>query len=251
MFSGPSQQGDLRLREGYDSASTAPRSTEGSLSEDVFTESELSPIREEQQSTEELFQEDKSSGASSESVQTVSQAPLAAERAQGPRGEPEEALKAKEGEKAEGEKGGQPASDTAQPRTSLSSKQPSQEQPSTPTSRDQQQPPHCQAQGEGSRTASQSSTTGAVVEPAGQESAPDGARLTREGTQDSETDVEELRKMWKSHTMQQAKEQRENVQQANQSVPPKGSQRLGSVEGKNVQNLQMFSFVGSRSSLMK
>ncbi|KAL7840294.1 hypothetical protein AOLI_G00256170, partial [Acnodon oligacanthus] len=242
LFSGPSQQGDLRLREGYDSASTAPRSTEGSLSEDVFTESELSPIREEQQSTEELRQEDKSSGASSESVQTVSHAPTVAESAQGPVGEPErkEVPKAKGGEKAEGEQGGEPASssgepasNTAQPHTSLGSKQHSQEQQSTPTSRDQQQqPPHCQAQGAGSRTASQSSTTGAAEETGGQEIAPDGAKLTREGTQDSETDVEELRKMWKSHTMQQAKEQRENVQQAQkESIPAKGSQRLGSAEG--------------------
>ncbi|KAI4873110.1 hypothetical protein NFI96_015539 [Prochilodus magdalenae] len=242
LFSGPSQQGDLRLREGYDSASTAPRSTEGSLSEDVFTESELSPIREEQQSTEELHQEDKSSGASCESVQTVSHVLPTTESAQGPASQPEgkEAPKAKEGEKAEGEQGGEPASsseepasNTAQPRTSLGSKQPSQEQPSTPNSRDQQQqPPHCQAQTEGSRTASQSSTAGATEETAGQESAPDGARLTREGTQDSETDVEELRKMWKSHTMQQAKEQRENVQHVQkESMPAKGSQRLGSAEG--------------------
>ncbi|XP_041423161.1 oxidation resistance 1 S homeolog isoform X3 [Xenopus laevis] len=57
---------------GNDSASTAPRSTEESLSEDVFTESELSPIREEHLSSDELRQ-DKSSGASSESVQTINQ----------------------------------------------------------------------------------------------------------------------------------------------------------------------------------
>uniref|UniRef100_A0A8C5QQT0 AH domain-containing protein n=1 Tax=Leptobrachium leishanense TaxID=445787 RepID=A0A8C5QQT0_9ANUR len=57
---------------GNDSASTAPRSTEESLSEDVFTESELSPIREELLSSDELRQ-DKSSGASSESVQTINQ----------------------------------------------------------------------------------------------------------------------------------------------------------------------------------
>ncbi|XP_031442273.1 oxidation resistance protein 1b isoform X2 [Clupea harengus] len=57
-----------RLRDaGNDSASTAPRSTEASLSEDVFTESELSP------SSDEL-QRHKSSGASSESVQTINQA---------------------------------------------------------------------------------------------------------------------------------------------------------------------------------
>ncbi|XP_048085620.1 oxidation resistance protein 1b isoform X3 [Alosa alosa] len=57
-----------RLRDaGNDSASTAPRSTEASLSEDVFTESELSP------SSDEL-QRHKSSDASSESVQTINQA---------------------------------------------------------------------------------------------------------------------------------------------------------------------------------
>uniref|UniRef100_A0A9J7XY99 Oxidation resistance protein 1 n=1 Tax=Cyprinus carpio carpio TaxID=630221 RepID=A0A9J7XY99_CYPCA len=137
--------GSSHLREGYDSASTAPRSTEGSISEDVFTESELSPIREERQSTEELQQEDKSSGASSQSMQTLLQEPQTAE--------------------------------------------------AVPSS------------------GSQSLVPGAG-EASGQESSPDGAKLTRDGTRDSETDIEELRKMWKSHTMQQAKEQRESVQQA-------------------------------------
>uniref|UniRef100_A0A8C1Q1X3 Oxidation resistance protein 1 n=1 Tax=Cyprinus carpio TaxID=7962 RepID=A0A8C1Q1X3_CYPCA len=154
--------GSSHLREGYDSASTAPRSTEGSISEDVFTESELSPIREERQSTEELQQEDKSSGASSQSMQTLLQEP---------------------------------------------------QTPSTPTSRDHQQPPHCQTEGAVPSSGSQSLAPGAG-EASGQESSPDGAKLTRDGTRDSETDIEELRKMWKSHTMQQAKEQRESVQQA-------------------------------------
>ncbi|MGH0158253.1 UNVERIFIED_CONTAM: hypothetical protein FKN15_045215 [Acipenser sinensis] len=64
---------ELKLQEiANDSTSTAPRSTEESLSEDVFTESELSPIREELVSSDELRQ-DKSSGASSESVQTINQ----------------------------------------------------------------------------------------------------------------------------------------------------------------------------------
>ncbi|KAK7158179.1 hypothetical protein R3I93_009396 [Phoxinus phoxinus] len=202
MFSGSCHQTDQRLREGYDSASTAPRSTEGSFSEDVFTESELSPIREERQSTEELQQEDKSSGASSQSVQTLLREPSTAD-----------------GSHTEE---GKPASDTAQPNTSMSSKQ-----PSTPTSQDHQQPPHCQTS-----SGSQSSAPGAD-EATGQESSPDGAKLTRDGTRDSETDVEELRKMWKSHTMQQAKEQRENVQQAQKEneQEPMGSQRLSSAEG--------------------
>uniref|UniRef100_A0A8C2KRN1 Oxidation resistance protein 1 n=1 Tax=Cyprinus carpio TaxID=7962 RepID=A0A8C2KRN1_CYPCA len=70
-----------RIREtGNDSASTAPRSTEASLSEDVFTESELSPVRDDTLATssDELPQI-KSSGASSESVQTINQATTATE----------------------------------------------------------------------------------------------------------------------------------------------------------------------------
>uniref|UniRef100_A0A8C2KUT4 Oxidation resistance protein 1 n=1 Tax=Cyprinus carpio TaxID=7962 RepID=A0A8C2KUT4_CYPCA len=70
-----------QIREtGNDSASTAPRSTEASLSEDVFTESELSPVRDDTLATssDELPQI-KSSGASSESVQTINQATTATE----------------------------------------------------------------------------------------------------------------------------------------------------------------------------
>ncbi|KAJ3597403.1 hypothetical protein NHX12_000930, partial [Muraenolepis orangiensis] len=81
----PSQQtdGEPRLRDpgASDSGSPAPpRSTEGSVSEDVFTESELSPIREEehQASGDELQRPpDEKSGASTESVQAVAPADAA------------------------------------------------------------------------------------------------------------------------------------------------------------------------------
>uniref|UniRef100_A0AAY4E6Z5 Oxidation resistance protein 1 n=1 Tax=Denticeps clupeoides TaxID=299321 RepID=A0AAY4E6Z5_9TELE len=64
-----------RLRDaGNDSASTAPRSTEASLSEDVFTESELSPVRDDTGASSDELLRNKSSGASSESVQTINQA---------------------------------------------------------------------------------------------------------------------------------------------------------------------------------
>ncbi|XP_049586461.1 oxidation resistance protein 1a isoform X4 [Syngnathus scovelli] len=73
----PSQQKDPEQQQkepgAGDSGSTAPRSTEGSISEDVFTESELSPIREEEQASSEDVCLDKSSCASVESVQTVTQ----------------------------------------------------------------------------------------------------------------------------------------------------------------------------------
>uniref|UniRef100_A0A8C1SYI9 Oxidation resistance protein 1 n=1 Tax=Cyprinus carpio TaxID=7962 RepID=A0A8C1SYI9_CYPCA len=65
---------------GNDSASTAPRSTEASLSEDVFTESELSPVRDDALATSsDELQQIKSSGASSESVQTINQVATATE----------------------------------------------------------------------------------------------------------------------------------------------------------------------------
>ncbi|XP_056617779.1 oxidation resistance protein 1a isoform X5 [Triplophysa dalaica] len=212
-----------RLREGYDSASTAPRSTEGSFSEDVFTESELSPICEERQSTEELHQGDKSSGASSQSVQTIAGEPQTPEDSQ------PSACHTDEEEKPDSSREErEPASETAQPNTSTSSRHPSQEQPTTPTSRDYQQPPQFQNDGVTPACGSESSAPGAE-EATGSESCPDGAKSSR----DSETDVEELRKMCMSHTMQQAKEQRDSVQQSQREnvQQSKSSQRQSSAEG--------------------
>ena len=59
---------------GNDSASTAPRSTEASLSEDVFTESEISPVRDDPDPSSDELRRLRASGASSESVQTINQA---------------------------------------------------------------------------------------------------------------------------------------------------------------------------------
>ncbi|XP_041962040.1 oxidation resistance protein 1a isoform X3 [Alosa alosa] len=207
---------ELRLRDGggYESASTAPRSTEGSISEDVFTESELSPIREELPSAEELRQGDKSSGASCESVQTVAQAEgSVVGKGPGPgsaRGSASQEERPGGGEQSDTD------SLTAQPRSSLGSELTSEEQQSlqlsTPTSASGKDQPDGASPGQGSasRPASQSSAPGAG---SGAGECPGGAKLARDRTRDSESDVEELRKMWKSHTMQQAKEQRDNVQQ--------------------------------------
>ncbi|MCJ8745556.1 hypothetical protein PDJAM_G00131470 [Pangasius djambal] len=199
-FSGPAHHPELRLREAYDSGSTAPRSTDASLSEDVFTEPELSPIREEQPSTQQLQSEDHSS---SESVRTVRHDP-----------EGEAKPKDKEEEKTEGDAGEETASASDEPK--------SKEQLSTSANSDQEQ--H-QTQA----TPSQSSTATVVTD---QECDSDEVKTTRDGKRDSETDVEELRKMWKSHTMQQAKEQRENAQHTQkETASGKGSQRQGSAEG--------------------
>ncbi|TRY95549.1 hypothetical protein DNTS_021475 [Danionella cerebrum] len=226
MFSSSSSHADQYLREPRDSASTAPRSTDGSFSEDVFTESELSPIREEHQSTEELQQDDKSSGASSQSVQTLLQ------ETQAGGGRLQEEDKEEERRKKKPEDG-EPAIDTAQPKASTSS---SQEQPNSDTSRENQQTAHCQPEGD---TPSE--------ETSGRETSPDRAKLSRTGTRDSETDVEELRKICMSHTMQQAKEQRDSVQQAQRdgvqqqtSDHPRLSSNEGSVVSKERQRSHKF-----------
>ncbi|XP_071031927.1 oxidation resistance protein 1-like isoform X6 [Oncorhynchus clarkii lewisi] len=207
---------EQRLRvPGNGSGSAAPRSTEGSFSEDVFTESELSPIREEATSSEDPRLDMSSSAtASTESIQTVAQveafippgeAPGAASCAYNSVSQPPVEGQGKQPTTAVDN----PDSHTARSQSPMGSKQHSVDvekaAPSTLTTS------QGLGQGPSSRPASQSSTTG-PGEPSGQEGSPgDRPKLSREGSRDSETDVEELRKMWKSHTMQQATEQMENV----------------------------------------
>ncbi|XP_055655381.1 oxidation resistance protein 1 isoform X3 [Falco peregrinus] len=224
---------DSRIRDtGNDSASTAPRSTEESLSEDVFTESELSPIREELVSSDELRQE-KSSGASSESVQTINQtsaecltiisdsneaasdlkpsaemvvnvkqfgthslssegvemsikgvqepseniADVLQQSLQGSHGSEEHDQEAAVGNNQDSSLGKEPERDSKM----------EEEYPCCKDTRDSQK--------------KKTTSKGKVV---------------REQTQDSETEAEELRKLWKTHTMQQTKQQRQNVQQDSQ-----------------------------------
>ncbi|XP_064804139.1 oxidation resistance protein 1-like isoform X4 [Oncorhynchus masou masou] len=209
---------EQRLRvpgSGSGSGSAAPRSTEGSFSEDVFTESELSPIREEATSSEDPRLDMSSSAtASTESIQTVTQVEAFIPPGEAP-GAASCACKSVSQPPVEGQ-GKQPTtavdnpdSHTARSQSPMGSKQHSVDEekaaPSTLTTS------HGLGQGPSSRPASQSSTTGSG-EPSGQEGSPgDRPKLSREGSRDSETDVEELRKMWKSHTMQQATEQMENV----------------------------------------
>ncbi|KAM6967419.1 oxidation resistance protein 1a [Aplochiton taeniatus] len=239
----PSQQreAELRLKEpgangGGDGGGggPGPRSAGGSLSEDVFNEPELSPIREEEQASSEDRRLDKSAAASSESVQTVTQAegvatPAAA--APGPEGAasssrapPQAPGSARGGtSQPEGPPGKDNASTASHGQSPMGSKQHSVENPqSTPTpttttsssSTSQGPEPSCSA----SRLGSQSSTTPGAPESEGG-GGDGGAKLSRERTRDSESDVEELRKMWKSHTMQQAQEQRENVYPAAKDDP--------------------------------
>nr|XP_013035421.1 oxidation resistance protein 1 isoform X4 [Anser cygnoides] len=223
---------DSRIRDtGNDSASTAPRSTEESLSEDVFTESELSPIREELVSSDELRQ-GKSSGASSESVQTINQTSaecltiisdskeadsdlkLSAEMVVNVKQFSTHSLGSESAEVAV--KGGQESSDNTgnvlqqlrqDPHGSKEQNKEAkmdQDQDSTQAKEPEiesktEESPHCEDTTDSPKK--ETTSKGKVV---------------KERTQDSETEVEELRKLWKTHTMQQTKQQRENMQQDSQ-----------------------------------
>ncbi|XP_043859194.1 oxidation resistance protein 1 isoform X7 [Dromiciops gliroides] len=233
---------DSRIRDtGNDSASTAPRSTEESLSEDVFTESELSPIREELISSDELRQ-DKSSGASSESVQTVQAGagcltviPDSSVTPDNLKGNTE-----------------QPAPDvgTSGHKTNLDSPEVALKEGDSVTNISQQSLQETQCHKENNMgvemntnqdfTLSQNSVQGSEDE---KESGHLGeitetvnkGKQGKEQTQDSETEVEELRKLWKSHTMQQTKQQRENIQQVSQKeIKHKIAPADGHIEGSGV-----------------
>ncbi|XP_011849567.1 PREDICTED: oxidation resistance protein 1 isoform X3 [Mandrillus leucophaeus] len=215
---------DSRIRDaGNDSASTAPRSTEESLSEDVFTESELSPIREELVSSDEL-QQDKSSGASSESVQTVHQTEV-------------ESLTVK-------------SESTGTPGHSRSDTEHSTNEVGTLCHKTDLNNLEMAIK-EGDQVADnfqgisgpkEDSTNikgnsdqdfflrenSLHQEESKKENMPCGetaefkqkqtvkGKQGKEQNRDSETEVEELRKLWKTHTMQQTKQQRENIQQVSQ-----------------------------------
>ncbi|XP_027705748.1 oxidation resistance protein 1 isoform X3 [Vombatus ursinus] len=216
---------DSRIRDtGNDSTSTAPRSTEESLSEDVFTESELSPIREERISSDELRQ-DESSGASSESVQTVQagagRLTVIADPTDNLKGNIE-----------------QPAHDvgTLGRKTNLDSPEVALKEGDLVTSVSQQSLQETQCRKENNMGVKMNTnkdftlSENSVQEPEGEKENRHFGEITesqeketvnkekqgKEQIQDSETEVEELRKLWKSHTMQQTKQQRENIQQVSQ-----------------------------------
>ncbi|XP_050658165.1 oxidation resistance protein 1 isoform X4 [Macaca thibetana thibetana] len=215
---------DSRIRDaGNDSASTAPRSTEESLSEDVFTESELSPIREELVSSDEL-QQDKSSGASSESVQTVNQTEV-------------ESLTVK-------------SESTGTPGHSRSDTEHSTNEVGTLCHKTDlnnlemaiKEGDQIADNFQGISGPKEDSTNikgnsdqdfflrenSLHQEESKKENMPCGetaefkqkqtvkGKQGKEQNRDSETEVEELRKLWKTHTMQQTKQQRENIQQVSQ-----------------------------------
>ncbi|NWR91733.1 OXR1 protein, partial [Furnarius figulus] len=242
---GNTDEMDSRIRDtGNDSASTAPRSTEESLSEDVFTESELSPIREELVSSDELRQ-DKSSGASSESVQTINQTSAECLTVISDSNEAASDLKpsavgvkqfgthlSSESAKRSVKGGQEPSENTADvslqslPRLHGSEEHGKEAEAGKDRDSSVRKEPyneeeclHCEDTTDSEKK--EVSSKGKIV---------------GEQTQDSEAEVEELRKLWKTHTMQQTKQQRENMQQDSQKEM---SQKIvsagdGRIEGSSV-----------------
>ncbi|XP_076411921.1 oxidation resistance protein 1 isoform X5 [Peromyscus maniculatus bairdii] len=213
---------DSRARDpGNGSGSTAPRSTEESFSEDVFTESELSPVREELLSSE--LRQGQSSGASSESVQTVSQMEVESLAAkseptnipdhinthtghsshEGPLSHETDLssleMAAKEGDKA-----------TEKPEEVSGPKEQSTEVRGQ-DERDSAHPESSLQQQEGEGKVPSGETVELKEKPAAPKEKPG-----KEQKRESETEVEELRKLWKTHSMQQAKQQRDTIQQVSQ-----------------------------------
>ncbi|XP_027965209.1 oxidation resistance protein 1 isoform X3 [Eumetopias jubatus] len=213
---------DSRARDaGNDSASTAPRSTEESLSEDVFTESELSPVREELVSSDELRQ-DKSSGASSESVQTVSQSGIECLTTISESANTPDHLKSDPGHSTN-EVG------TTSLKTDLDNlERATKEDQATDNFQEMSGPKEQSTSIKGNTDQDFLLNENSLHQEEGKkESMPCGeaadfkqkqtvnkGKQGKEQNQDSE--VEELRKLWKTHTMQQTKQQRENIQQVSQ-----------------------------------
>ncbi|NXI46005.1 OXR1 protein, partial [Galbula dea] len=223
---------DTRIRDtGNDSASTAPKSTEESLSEDVFTESELSPIREELVSSDELRQ-DKSSAASSESVQTINQTSAECLTIISDSNEAASDLKLSTEMVTNVKQFGTHSLASESAEVSAKGRQ----EPSENIADVLQQSLQGSIGSEGcdkeaevgnnqvfslgeepgeSKMGEECQCCEDTTESQKKETTNKG-KVVRKQLQDSETEVEELRKLWKTHTMQQTKQQRESMQQDSQ-----------------------------------
>ncbi|XP_036064792.1 oxidation resistance protein 1 isoform X5 [Onychomys torridus] len=206
---------------GNGSSSTAPKSTEESFSEDVFTGSELSPVREELLSSE--LRQDQSSDASSESVPTVSQIEVESLAAkseppnipdhinrntghsshEGPLSH-ETDLSSLEMAAKEGDKATEKLEEVSGPK----------EQSTDVRGQDERDSAH-HASSLQQQESEGNIPSGETVELKEKPTAPK-EKQGKEQKRDSETEVEELRKLWKTHSMQQAKQQRDTIQQESQ-----------------------------------
>ncbi|KAM8785496.1 oxidation resistance protein 1 isoform 3-T3 [Rhynchonycteris naso] len=205
---------DSRIRDaGNDSASTAPRSTEESLSEDVFTESELSPKQEELVSSDELRQ-------GGLSVQTVTQSGVQCLTVISESTTPNQ-LKSDSGHSAN-EVG------ALSPKTDLNNLEIDAKEDQATGNIQEISGPKENINIKGNTDQDFLNENSLHQEEDEKENMPCGEAIEfkqkqivkgkqgNEQNQDSETEIEELRKLWKTHTMQQTKQQRENIQQVSQ-----------------------------------
>uniref|UniRef100_A0AAQ4PBQ8 Oxidation resistance protein 1 n=1 Tax=Gasterosteus aculeatus aculeatus TaxID=481459 RepID=A0AAQ4PBQ8_GASAC len=217
----PSQKDpEQRLREpGASDSPAPPRSAEGSVSEDVFTETELSPIREEEQASTEDLRLDKSSGASAESVQTVTQVEAGGAASRAPGGGPVAVSLPQEGTAEDNPPDTATESDS---QSLLGSKQHSEEKPpSTPTATTTTSSSTSQAQGASSGTTSR---------PGSQSSATPGPADTTSVSASPQGDANKGTDVSKTDTMQQDKEAKENVEQTPKDDSQNSAAGTGSVE---------------------
>ncbi|XP_070823530.1 oxidation resistance protein 1a isoform X2 [Chaetodon trifascialis] len=216
----PSQQKDpeQRLREPGANDSMAPRSTEGSISEDVFTETELSPIREEEQASTEDLRLDKSSGASTESVRTVTQVEATGASSQDPGSTRGSVSQPEEPATVKAEDNPPDTATENHSQSPMGSKQHSVEKPpstSTTTSSSTSQ-----AQGPSSSTS----------RPGSQSSATPGATGTNSVSASPQGDASEGPDISKTDTMQQGKDEKENVEQTPKDGMQNSAEGTGSTE---------------------
>ncbi|XP_036193943.1 oxidation resistance protein 1 isoform X7 [Myotis myotis] len=248
---------DSRIRDVVnDSASTAPRCTEESLFEDVFTESELSLVREELVSSEELRQ-GKSSGASSESVQTVNQSGIECSTSISESTTTLDQLKSDSGH-SPNEVG------ALSLKTDLNLKMATKEgDQATDNVQEILDPKEGSINIKGNADQDFLNENSLHQEEDEKESIPCGeatefklkqtvkGKQGKEQKQDSETEVEELRKLWKTHTMQETKQQRDNIQQVSQKeikhkIATVDTEALGSSFLKEKRRHQLHKFLRLR-----
>ncbi|XP_015238834.1 PREDICTED: oxidation resistance protein 1 isoform X2 [Cyprinodon variegatus] len=191
----PSQQKEPepRLKDPgpNEGSSGAPRSTDGSFSEDVFTETELSPIREEEQASNEDLRQDKSSGASTESVQTITQ--VEAANTQAPSSTRNLVSQPEEPDVPKSEDNPPDTATVNNSQSPMGSKQHSVEkQPSTPTTT--------------SNTSQSQGPSSSASRPGSQSSPTTSVSASQQGEANQETDVS------KTDTMQQGTEEKESAE---------------------------------------
>ncbi|XP_048452075.1 oxidation resistance protein 1a [Rhincodon typus] len=216
---------------GNDSISAAPSSTKHSLSEDVFTESELSPIREELASCDE-FRQDKSSGPSLKSVQTMNQS-VRESCLQSASAEPlevkvtkqvsAESLLRHDGHELIEMKG----SGNPEMEISKNKHHPDDDGHAAHQGEEEQQATCCDhkdAEAEGLGIKCRATQRTSVSDSSGickKENTDQSRRAGEELVPDSANDMEGLQKLWKSHALQQ----RETMQHAaNKDIKPKTGQ---------------------------